>query len=121
MAHFADPEPTSQHEQEHRTVWQGIDHPKERDDLGFRHRPGKPRGDKHLMARELNGRMRQAPVGAQEDKEALQPMAARYDGPWRQVLVEGSRDPGVNILRGSLGQVLIECGLPGRGHQHCFF
>jgi hypothetical protein len=70
------------------------------------------------MARQLNGRMHQNPMGTQEDKEALQPTAARHDGPWRQALLEGGRDPGVNIPRCRLGQVLIERGLPGRRHQY---
>ena len=35
------------------------------------------------MARELNGRLRQDALVAQEDKEALQPAAAGHDGPGR--------------------------------------
>ena len=55
---------------------------------------------------------------AQEDKEALQPTAARHDSPWCQPLLEGGHDPGVNIRGRGLGQVLIEGDLTGLGHQH---
>ena len=73
MAHFAYAEPTAQHQQKHRAVFQRIDHPKEHDDLGFRHRLGEPRGHENVMAWELNGRLRQDPVVTQEAKEARSP------------------------------------------------
>ena len=44
---------------------------------------GEPRGHENLMAWELNGRLRQDALLAQEDKEALHPVAAGHDGPWR--------------------------------------
>jgi hypothetical protein len=62
--------------------------------------------------------MREDPLVAQEDKEALQPAAACHDRPWRQPLLEGSGDPGVDIRGCGLGQVLIEGSLTGFGHQH---
>ncbi len=83
VAHFAHAEPAPQHQQKHRTVFQRIDHPKEPDDLSFRHRPGEPRGHENLMARELNGRLHQEPLVTQEDKKALQSTATGHDGPGR--------------------------------------
>jgi len=79
---------------------------------------GEPRGHENLMARELNGRLRQDALVAQEDKEALQSAAAGHDGPWCSPLLAGGSDPGIKIRRRGLGQILIEGGLTGLGHQH---
>ena len=72
------------------------------------------------MAWELNGQLRQDPVVAQEAKEALQPVAIGHDGPggvtpcWK-----AGRNPGINIGGRGLRQVLIlQGGLPARGHEH---
>ena len=119
VAHFAHAEPAPQHHQKHRTVFQRIDHPKEGDDFGLRHRTGEPRGYENLMARELHGRLHQEPLVTQEAKEALQSTATGHDGPGRSPLLEGGGNPGSNISGRGLRQVLIERGLPTRGHQHC--
>ena len=66
------------------------------------------------MAWELNGRLRQDPVVAQEAKEALQPVAIGHDGPRRSPLLEGGRNPGINIGGRGLRQVLIQGGLAAR-------
>jgi hypothetical protein len=71
------------------------------------------------MPRKLNGRLCQDALVTQEDKEALHPATAGRDCRGRQRLLEGSLDPRINIRRRGLGQVLIEGGPTGLGHQHC--
>ena len=52
-------------------------------------------------------------------KKPLQPVAIGHDGPRRSPLLEGGRNPGINIGGRGLRQVLIQGGLPARGHEHC--
>ena len=65
---------------------------------------------------ELNGRLRQTPW-LHRKPEALQPVAIGHDGPRRSPLLEGGRNPGINIGGRGLRQVLIQGGLAG-GHEH---
>jgi hypothetical protein len=63
--HYTHSEATPQHQQKHCAVFQRIDHPKEGDDVGLRHRTGEPRGHEELMPGELNGRLRQGALVTQ--------------------------------------------------------
>jgi hypothetical protein len=57
-AHFTHAEAAAQHEQKHRAVAQGIDDPKERDDLVLRHGAGEFLGHEDVMAGQSNRRLR---------------------------------------------------------------
>jgi hypothetical protein len=117
IAHFAYAEAAPQHQQKHGAVPQGIDDPKQGDDLVFCHRAGEVLGHEDVMAWVPNGGLRDIGLVAQEVEEPLHHAEAGRDAAWCELVAERGLDPGINIGGRGLCQVCIQGGLACCGHE----
>src|SRR4029434_1938433 len=71
----------------------------------------------NVMPGVANRRLRNGALVAEEAKEALHDTEPGCHGAGGELAVEGGLDPGIDIGRCGLRQILIEEGLAGLGHQ----